>query len=401
MNIKKYYIYQFFNELMPIYPLYLLLFESKDISLTQISLLLAIWSIATLMLEIPSGILADRFSRKKLIVIGGVLKALCYITWIISSGFLLFAVGFVFWGLSCSLHSGTEEALLYDSLKTEGKEQQFDLVLGKGRFFAGISTIVSSLVGGIVGEYFGFETALFISIIMCIVTVIIASSYHEINYHMETCIKDNDDQKQDTLRQAFLFLILNKKVLIITMLSILVIGIVGVLDEYDQLIAKNYGLSVSFIGIWMAIRFLVMSVGSLVARGWRLFIKHFFRTNDRMKSIIILSIISSISLGLAGLFNRMSMITFYAIFYLLMSAGEILVEDYIQQKIDLEGRATVHSIISFTMNLYAILFYIVFGFVASKTTIHMALVFVSIYIFIWVVVFSIFYKVYVSKKNSA
>lgn len=35
MNIKKYYFYKFFEELMPIYPLYLLLFESKHLSVSQ------------------------------------------------------------------------------------------------------------------------------------------------------------------------------------------------------------------------------------------------------------------------------------------------------------------------------------------------------------------------------
>ena len=81
MNTRKYYIYRFFNELMPIYPLYLLMFEAGGLTLAQISLLLAIWSVPAVIMEIPTGILADRWSRKKMLLLGQILKAdhYCYL----------------------------------------------------------------------------------------------------------------------------------------------------------------------------------------------------------------------------------------------------------------------------------------------------------------------------------
>ncbi len=70
MNTKKYILRQLFKDLMPIYPLYLLYFENKGMSVQQISALLAIWSVSVVLLEVPSGVMADRLSRRRLIIMG-------------------------------------------------------------------------------------------------------------------------------------------------------------------------------------------------------------------------------------------------------------------------------------------------------------------------------------------
>ena len=50
------------SELVPLYPLYALLFLDTGLSGAQISLLFAIWSITSFVAEIPAGVLADRWS---------------------------------------------------------------------------------------------------------------------------------------------------------------------------------------------------------------------------------------------------------------------------------------------------------------------------------------------------
>lgn len=102
---------------MPIYPVYILMFKANGLSLTQISFLLAIWFLSVVSLEIPTGVLADHWSKKTMLIIGGLYKAIGYISWFFSESFALFALGFILWGISESFCSGSEEALLYDNLK--------------------------------------------------------------------------------------------------------------------------------------------------------------------------------------------------------------------------------------------------------------------------------------------
>lgn len=48
------------SELVPLYPLYALLFLDTGLSAAEISLLFAAWSVTALLTEVPAGALADR-----------------------------------------------------------------------------------------------------------------------------------------------------------------------------------------------------------------------------------------------------------------------------------------------------------------------------------------------------
>jgi MFS family permease len=108
------------SDVVPIYPLYALMFTATGLSIAQISGLFAIWSAVALLTEVPSGALADRFSRRSCLVASDVLQAAGYVAWVLLPGFHGFALGFVLWGFGGSLASGAKEALLYDGLAALG-----------------------------------------------------------------------------------------------------------------------------------------------------------------------------------------------------------------------------------------------------------------------------------------
>lgn len=221
MNTKKYYIYSFFGSLFPIYPLYLLMMENEGFTVAQISMLLAIWSIPCVLLEIPSGILADRWSRKNMLVLGAFLKALCYFTWFISKNYISIAIGFIFWGIGSAFRSGSEEALLYDSLLKEKKEEQFDRIYGKGNFLSGVSNVLAAVTGGIIGMRYGYNTALILSVASGFISTTIALSFKEVNIYRE---QQNEDKNFiGTLGGAVFFLIKDKKLFMFAIMTLLVI----------------------------------------------------------------------------------------------------------------------------------------------------------------------------------
>lgn len=399
MNIKKYYLYQFFHELMPIYPIYLLLFESRGLSLTQISFLLIIWSIPSLVLEIPAGLLGDRFSRKYLIALGGFLKAAGYLVWMFAEGFWAFAAGFILWGISGAFRSGAEEALLFDSLKLSGEEESFDRVLGRGRFFFGAGTIIASLIGGYIGSEFGFATALLISVITGLISAFIALSMKEVNLYKERMNQQEEEEKTDTLGEALRFLFGHYEILLFSLLALLVLLTAGVLDEYDQLVAQEFGLSYTLIGTWAAIRFVLMAFGGYLAGGLRKVTEKLLRVKQRIYVLGILSSVAAACLIVSGTVKHIGIMILYGLFYLIMAGADVLKEDYVQQKIELEGRSTVHSIISLSESLYGIVFYGVFGFLLDRTDLFTGLVLCGVYIIIAVLLLCGLYHRYNRKES--
>lgn len=380
MNIKKYYAYQFMKELIPIYPIYALMFENKGLSIAQISLLLGIWSVPAIILEVPTGVLADRWSRKKLIILGKLLKGLCYGVWFFADSFWGFATGFLLWGTGSSFVSGTEEALLFDSLKLNRTEESFERVLGRGQFLSGISTLLASVTGGFLGMYFGFHSVLLLSGLSAVIAAAIALSFQEVNLYKDGLRQRESSGSLHTLKQSAGFVLKNKRVLMISLLSLLVILTAGVLDEYDQLIAKDYGLTVGLIGIWAAVRFLLMAFGSYIAGSLRKIIERATGIRDRMYTIGIMCLAAGGFLIASGLIRFLGVMILYGLYYLLMASCGVLQEDYVQQKISQEGRATVHSMISLTQNLCSIGFFGMIAAVTAGSDLLTGLVFVGFYI---------------------
>ncbi|MGX6510214.1 MFS transporter [Rhodococcus sp. SJ-2] len=101
---------------MPLYGLYALLFEDHGLSTGSISLLFVLWSVVAFVSEVPSGAWADTVSRRGLLLGSGVLFTATFTIWMVWPTVWGFAAGFVLWGVSESLKSGTFEALVYDEL---------------------------------------------------------------------------------------------------------------------------------------------------------------------------------------------------------------------------------------------------------------------------------------------
>ncbi len=108
------------SELVPYYPLYALLFLDTGLSDPQVSALFAVWSVTGLLTEVPAGALADRWSRRGVLVLAGVLQAAGFAVWTAAPAAAAFVVGFVLWGVAGALMSGAAEALVYEGLAEHG-----------------------------------------------------------------------------------------------------------------------------------------------------------------------------------------------------------------------------------------------------------------------------------------
>ncbi|NNH74033.1 MFS transporter [Nocardia uniformis] len=117
-------------DLIPLYALYALLFADHGLSTAQISGLLAIWSTTSFLLEVPSGAWADTVSRRGLLILSGVLLVAGFAMWTVFPSYLGFALGFVLWGTSGALMSGTFEALVYDELAARGETSDYPRIMG-------------------------------------------------------------------------------------------------------------------------------------------------------------------------------------------------------------------------------------------------------------------------------
>ncbi|MET8773645.1 MFS transporter [Nocardia sp. NPDC004654] len=133
------------RDLIPLYALYALLFAEHGLNTAQISSLLALWSITAFVLEVPSGGWADTVSRRGLLILSGVLVLGAFTLWTVAPSYPGFAIGFVLWGVSSALESGTFEALIYDDLVARDEPAVYPRIMGYARAAAEAAVVVAIL----------------------------------------------------------------------------------------------------------------------------------------------------------------------------------------------------------------------------------------------------------------
>lgn len=116
-NVRIIYALAFFHMFMLIVPVIVPFFESKGLSLGEIFYLQAIYATCIVVLEAPSGYLADRMGRRTVLLIGSVAQGIGYLWLNFADGFLGLAIFELILGVAVSMMSGADLALLYDTEK--------------------------------------------------------------------------------------------------------------------------------------------------------------------------------------------------------------------------------------------------------------------------------------------
>lgn len=99
-----------------------LFYLHRGLGLEQVVWLSGVFGVVTLVAEVPSGYLADRLGRKWTMLLGVTCLIGSSLVHLFAYGFPAFVVAFILMAFAGSCVSGTEEALLYDTLKEQKRE---------------------------------------------------------------------------------------------------------------------------------------------------------------------------------------------------------------------------------------------------------------------------------------
>lgn len=121
--------------------------------LAQIGLLEGIYHATSIVCEIPSGAAADLMVRKRCMILSNICIAVSCVIMLFSKSFGWFAVSFVIQALGNNLNSGSEEALVYDSMKCLGQEEHYMGVYGRLNVLIEVAQGLATVAGGVLAEF--------------------------------------------------------------------------------------------------------------------------------------------------------------------------------------------------------------------------------------------------------
>jgi len=152
-NIPKNYLYVLLSNTSLSEAIWMLYLAYRGLTLLQIGLVESVFHVTSLLMEVPTGIVADRFGRKTSRLLSRVMAMIGTLLMIASQSFWGFALAFVFVALGYNLESGAGDALVYDSLVQAGRQDRYMRVKGRQEIAYQAAAIVSLVASGIVATF--------------------------------------------------------------------------------------------------------------------------------------------------------------------------------------------------------------------------------------------------------
>lgn len=148
--------------------MYAVLFADTGLSPAAISSLFVIWSVTTFSLELPSGLWADVFSRRLLLVVAPLLAGAGFGLWVAFPSYPAFAAGFVLWGAGSALRSGSKQALVYEELERAGAAGAYARLMGRSEAVSLLAVVAASASAAPVLAGGGYRAAGVASVAVCV-----------------------------------------------------------------------------------------------------------------------------------------------------------------------------------------------------------------------------------------
>ncbi len=365
-NILKNYIFTFIASVGITDAIWMLYLAHRGMSLVQIGILESIFHITGMTMEIPTGIIADRFGRKTSRVLGRLLNLVSTALMLCANGFWGFALAFVCTALGYNLESGAGDALVYDTLVELDETPRYMKIKGIQEVCFQSAKLISLIVGGWIAT-FNYDLGYTISLAINGVALLSALSFKE-PLQKERAHAQITSKKSGLLthiRESINIIATNKQILnyVIFLESFSLFH--TTLYFYSQNYLKDRGFSEALIGIILAVCALATIIFSTKA--------HWFEKKFGRLKIIKFSTLATL-ITLFGL----AFFPFKTVFFIALACidGVLFVSfsDYINQMIPSEHRATLLSFQAMVFSMMMIVLFPLFGLIASQFSFKVAFI---------------------------
>lgn len=348
-----FYLYSFFNHLFPFYAVYTVLIHDALHSPFLLSTLLAVWSLTVVLLEVPSGALADYWSRRAVVCIGLSAKLLVCIIWFAAEHYPLFLLGFIFWGLQESFCSGAVDALLYEELEKQGREEQYEHIYSICYRLSTIAVPVAVFGGGVM--YRIVPAAVFITS-LCTAVAAFTIAWHFPERTAGGGGVEEIESYRAVLKNAFTQLGKSPFLIRLFIYSIFSVFLVGTVEEFLPVVFHSYRLSALLFGSCLALIMLAQTTGGFLSRKVRL-----GSETGLYGTGAVMCILTAVTVFFDGIAAVIPWVTIF----ILVGMLEIKVNALINNQCTGQ-RATVLSLHSLTGNLSAIILSLLVGIIARR-----------------------------------
>jgi len=355
-NYYKLALYDFFQSFIIAYAIERLFWEQRGMTVQMVVVAEILYALLVAALELPTGYLADRWSRKWMMVVGAVFACGEFAVLIFATEFWHFALVVALAAVSGAATSGTRNALLYDSLKATGEEVLFEKKLGRLRAVQYGAHMVAGVIGGVVAVKSGLLSTYWWSLASVVMAVLVSLTLVEPPIRT---VEKGPSTDATITKKAYAFLRQHPHLRFVLGYGVITGACLVYVDEFWQLYARDVGLPLVLFGVVLGINCLLTSISGLVA----------YKLKDKMPY----STLFVVALGLFALGTLLMAVfqNIWGLLFLFLSYGaagiiEPLVSGYLHHRSPSEFRATAESYQSLAYRLTTIAVGLSFGYLSTR-----------------------------------
>lgn len=361
-TILKLYFASFFMGLIFWYGIEKLFMQSIGLDATQIGLIIAAVLGFNFLFDIPSGIVADRWSRKGVLILSLAAMILCCFILGNASGFISYLVGYsIFGGLFVVGTSGTSASIVYDSLHEHGKSNLYSKVMGRTYAFYLAGIAVANIASGFLAQLFDFRAAYFLTILSCLIAIAIILTINEPTFHKK-------EQKERILSQlgSVAKAMMKSKMILILAIILSALTVVQVFkNDFGQLYILRYVSEPQFIGLLWAGGALSWAAGNLIA--------HHFKA--RLTTLMVVTVLPLIAMSFIDTWFSLVL---FMVQQVAMGALFNQIETRVQDATPSAVRTSILSVLSSLGRAIAIPGSVFIGWIISRYDVFLALQLISL-----------------------
>jgi len=354
-NVRLLYAFWFLRDFQLWIPVWIVfLTVEQGFSLTAVTSAEGLYLVAVVLLEIPTGAVADRWGRSRSLALGAIFLGVSVLIFAFATTFPILLASFMLWSIASTLLSGADMALLYDTLKDEGRPGDYERVAGRGAALLWLGVGVATFAGGPVAALLDIRTTIFIGAATCALTALVALSIHEPPHITPAAREHYFASIASAVREAFRA----ANVRAVILLAGTGMAALKSLQYLIQPYLLDRGVEVGTLFSMLQVPMIIAGIlGSLVAA----------RVTGRgiVPALVIIPLFGGAAYFSLALGPGLSAYAAFPMMFALASCLVPIASGYVNRRIDSERRATVLSVQGMVTALVMAILAATFGFVTD------------------------------------
>ncbi len=337
-NIYKVYVFSFILGIHTVRGVYIpYMMDWGGLTFFQVMILQSYFMFMIFLLEIPSGAIADHIGRNVALMLSGLSVVAAAFMYSILPHFFLFLVAETLWAFSSALHSGTDQAFLFNTLKTMKKENNLPSILGRIQTINLVALTISAPLGSIIAEFISLQFTMTCLGIVYIFAFIVSLTFKEPKLE-----KEKSSQKYLTILRDGFRELRNNKVIRVLCFDRVFIGIL------TYFLFWTYQIYLGIVGVPLFLFGFVTALMNIVNMVFTIVIPWLLKS---VKKKLLFLIAVDLTIGIAYVLLGFSINAILGIILLLVIVAVgyprfLIYVNGINKQIASENRATVLSTIN-------------------------------------------------------